>query len=91
MKINSKLPRLLKCPDKKTLDDKIKRKSTQNCRGEYFEKYANMHSVIVCWISLAGVELVWKAWVFREKLRKTPQKLGFSFQSEPNLMSFAFN
>ena len=34
------------------------------CRGDYFEKYANMHSVIVCWISLAGVEFVLKAWIY---------------------------
>ena len=33
-------------------------------RGDYFEKYANMHSVIVCWTSLAGVQFVLKAWIY---------------------------
>ena len=35
-------------------------------RGEYFEKYCKIHWVIICWISLAGVEFVWKAWIFHE-------------------------
>ena len=40
---------------------------------------------------MAGVEFVWKAWIYFEKLTKNPKKAGFSFQSGPNLMSFAFN
>ena len=41
---------------------------------------------------MAGVEFVWKAWIFHEKLRKKKQKkIEFSFQSEPNMMSFGFN
>ena len=39
-------------------------RNNTRARGEYFEKYANMHSVIVCWISLAGVEFVLKAWIY---------------------------
>ena len=37
-----------------------------------------MHSGKVCWISLAGVEFVWKAWIFHEKFRKkTPKNMIF--------------
>ena len=60
-------------------------------RGAYFPLFANIYLGMVCWISLAGVEFVWKAWIFHEKLRKKQTKIGFSFQSGPNLMSFAFN
>ena len=37
------------------------------CRGAYFPLFANIYSGIVCWISLVGVEFVWKAWIFHEK------------------------
>ena len=39
-------------------------------RGAYFPLFADIHRIhrgIVCWISLAGIEFAWKAWIFHEK------------------------
>ena len=33
-------------------------------RGEYFQLFAKIYWGIVCWISLAGVEFVLKAWIY---------------------------
>ena len=65
----------------------VKKTLYKTSRGEYFTKYLNLHSVIY-WIFFTWVEFVLKAWIYCEKYDK---KSGFSFQSGPNLMSFAFN
>ena len=39
-------------------------------RGAYFPLFADIHRGIVCWISLAGVEFVWIAWIFEKNEEK---------------------
>ena len=47
---------------------------TSAARGAYFLLFANIYLGIVCWISLAGVEFVWKALGFFMKNKEKNQK-----------------
>ena len=52
---------------------------TLKSRGAYFPLFADIHRGIVCWISLAGVEFIWKAWIFHEKWRKKTKTKKYDF------------